>query len=179
MFIHKNFIFFAIFLLFACKTSTISNDNSNNENKLISSTACPNDGSCLFETIPNSSMKILTDDTGAMYPQFSTSDAIILKFEYKRDEQPNTVDGGYTELIYLEITKDHLEIELIDLDLNQVKLLFGRLCYCKGLTGYYKITDGRLLIITRENDTYQIDLSFKTTEVPQIINHISETFMIK
>lgn len=179
MFNYNICILIVTFLMLSCKTSRNYDENPINDNKLITTTDCPDDGSCFFETIPNSTIYILTDDTGSIYPQFSDSDTTILKFEYKRDEQPNTVDGGYTELIYLEINKDQLEIELIDSELNQVTLLFGRLCYCKGSTGYYKITDGHLLITKKENDTYQIELSFKTTEVPQIINRISETFIIK
>ncbi len=179
MFINNIFIFIATFLLFSCKTSTIYNESSGSDNKKILANACPADGSCFFEAIPNSTMTILKDDIGALYPQFFESDAIILKFEYKRDEQPHTHDGGYNELIYLEIRKDQLEIDLRNSELDKVKLLFGRLCYCKGSSGYYMITDGHLLIKERNKGKYHMELSFQTTEVPQIINRISETFTIK
>lgn len=172
-------MFIMILMFGSCKTSSDIGLRSNNETKINATTNCPEDGSCAFETIPNSSMTIMTDGIGALYPQFHESNALILKFEYKKDELPNLEDDGYSELIYLEINKDQLELELKNSELDEVKLLYARLCYCKGLTGYYKITNGHLSITKKKNEEYHLELSFQTNEVPQIINHISETFVIK
>ncbi|MCB0447302.1 MAG: hypothetical protein KDD03_07280 [Gelidibacter sp.] len=174
----KSFFLIAL-MVFCCKTSEIPKSNLSVEDKISLTTNCPDDGTCTFEVIPNSSMKILTDDTGALYPQFYKSEAVVLKFEYKKNEQVNTADGGYSELIYLEINEDDLELELENSKLEQVKLLFGRLCFCRGSSGYFKITDGSLSIKKIGNDTYRIDITFTTNKVPQIINSISETFSLK
>lgn len=174
----KSFFLIAL-LVFSCKTSEIPKSNSSVEDTILLTTNCPDDGTCTFDVIQNSSMKILTDDIGALYPQFYKSEAIVLKFEYKKEEQTNTADGGYTELIYLEIDKEDLELELENSKLEQVKLLFGRLCFCKGSSGYFKITDGNLSIKKKNEDSYRIDITFTTKEVPQIITAISETFSLK
>lgn len=179
MFIKIIILLVTSILFCSCKSSSKNDVNSNSDNKLNLTTNCPENGSCTFEIIPNSSMNILTDDTGALYPQFQESDAFILKFEYTRDEQPDIEDDGYSELIYLEINKDISKLELTNSELDHVKLLFARLCYCRGASGYYKIRDGHLTITKKENNEYHMDLSFQTNEVPQIIKRISETFIIK
>ena len=55
-------------------------------------------------------------------------------------------------------------------------LLFGRFCFCRGQTGYYKISH-RDLSITKKSNVQTVDLDFKIDEVPQIIKHI--TFTLK
>lgn len=166
-------------LVFSCKTSVIDNQATNDEIKSNLTSNCPNDGSCTFEIISNSSMQITSDETGALYPKFLKSESMVLKYEYKRNEQSNIADDGYSELIYLEIKKDDLELELKNFELKQVKLLFARLCFCRGETGYFEVTDGHLSIFKKNDIDYQIDLTFKTDKVPQLINHISETFVLK
>ncbi|MBE9489501.1 MAG: hypothetical protein IMY67_04340, partial [Bacteroidetes bacterium] len=70
------------------------------DNKI--TTTCPENGKCLFEVLQQKSLKILKDEFGNLYPEISDGDNIILKFEYKRNEIPNTMDSSYSELIYVE-----------------------------------------------------------------------------
>ena len=51
-------------------------------------------------------------------------------------------------------------------------MLFGRFCFCRGATGYYKVKEGNLKL-KKINETYQLDFDFKINEVPQIISKIS------
>ena len=138
---------------------------------------CPDDGVCTFEVLQNKSLSILKDEFRNLYPKISDGDNIILKFEYKRNEIPNTVDGHYSELIYVELNSNKLIIELENSKLQEVNLLFARLCFCRGQTGYYKVKKGKLSI-SKENDKYQFNLEFKIDEVPQIITSINQTFTL-
>ena len=138
---------------------------------------CPKDGICTFEILKSRSLKILKDEFDNLYPEISDGDNIILKFEYKRNEIPNTVDGHYSELIYVELNSNKLIIELENSKLQEVNLLFARLCFCRGQTGYYKVKKGKLAI-SKENDKYQFNLEFKIDEVPQIITSINQTFTL-
>ncbi len=138
---------------------------------------CPEDGICTFEILKNKTFEVKKDNLGNLYPEIFDGDNIILIFEYKRNEIPNTLDGNYSELIYVELNPNNLIIDLEDSKLQDAKLLFARLCFCRGQTGYYKVKSGKLSI-SREKDKYQFNLEFKVNEVPQVITSISESFSL-
>ncbi len=162
------------FIIISCnaKQKTLLKNETNN-----TSTICPQDGVCTFEVLQNKSLKLLKDGIGKLYPDISEGDKIILKFEYKRNEIPNTVDGNYSELIYVELNQNNLNIELENSDLQEAKLLFARLCFCRGQTGYYKVTNGKLSI-KKESNNYKFNLEFIIDEVPQVITSINESFAL-
>jgi hypothetical protein len=139
---------------------------------------CPENGECSFDVLHHSSINVLNDEFGNSYSEFQESDAIVLKFEYKRNEIPNTADSGYREEIYIELNPENLEIDLKNQELQMVKLHFGRFCFCKGQTGLYKISKGRLTIKKTSVNRYLLNLEFKTDEVPQVISKIIEEFSI-
>ena len=118
------------------------------------------------EVIETGVAKVLTNCDGHENP---------LVFTWS-DEIPNTMDSSYREILYLELNPKALEIEKEGVNLQDVKLLFARLCFCKGQTGYYKITEGKLKISQVQDNTYHLYLEFNTSEVPQILHKISETF---
>jgi hypothetical protein len=53
-------------------------------------------------------------------------------------------------------------------------MLFGRFCFCKGQTGYYKVEQGTLNLIYKKN-VVDFTLDFTVTKVPQIIKSIKAT----
>ena len=138
---------------------------------------CPDDGVCTFEVLQNKSLKVLQDEFANLYPEIYEGNKIILKFQYKRKEIPNTLDSSYSEFIYLELDPNNLMLELENLQLQEVKLLFARLCFCRGQTGYYKVKNGKLSI-TKKNNNYQFNLEFKIDEVPQVIALINKSFSL-
>ena len=171
----KYFFFFCV-LLFSCASkqkTTVVDDVK------INTSPCPEDGVCDFEVLFNQSFTIEKDGIGALYPKISAGNKTVLKFEYKRNEIPNTVDGQYSELIYLELDPDQLEIDLKDESLKNVKALFARLCFCRGQTGYYKINQGELSIKKLPDNQYHLKITFKVSEVPQVISNIEEVIYIK
>ena len=145
----------------------------------INSTTCPEDGVCTFEVLSNQTFSIEKDGIGELYPKISEGNKTILKFEYKRNEIPNTVDGNYSELIYIELDPNDLEIDLKDESLKNVNALFARLCFCRGQTGYYVIKQGQLSIKKESNNQYNLKMSFKIDEVPQVISTLDLVFSIK
>ena len=169
------YLFFSIMLIVSCKTKQEMLLQDTLENIEI---LCPSDGVCSFEVLQNKKLKLLQDGIGKLYPDISDGDKIILKFEYKRNEIPNTVDGNYSELIFVELNPDNLIIELENSKLQEVKMLFARLCFCRGQTGYYKVNNGKLSLI-KEGNNYQFNLEFKINEVPQIVTSINWLFTLK
>lgn len=169
------FVIITAFSFASCKPIHQSNSDEISKTSI---SKCPEDGICTFEVLKNKNLTVKTDEFGNRYKEVVTGEHIILKFEYKRNEIPNTADSGYTEEIYIELNPDEIETELQNSDLKKANLLFGRLCFCRGQTGYYEIDIGVLTIIKLGNDTYQLNLEFKCEAVPQIIETLNETFKL-
>jgi hypothetical protein len=169
-----------LFLLFLLVFSCASQRNATAIDSIqTNASPCPEDGDCTFEVLSNQSFSIEKDGIGALYPKVVDGNTIILKFEYKRNDIPNTVDGQYRELVYLELSPEHVEIDLKDGELINVKALFARLCFCRGQTGYYIINQGQLSLKKLSEHQYHLKMRFKIDEVPQVISEIDEVFSIK
>jgi len=169
-------ISFLSVIILNCKPqkATISNTF-----QTVLTTDCPQDGTCTFEVLDNKSLKTLKSDLGEVYTQIIDDESLVVKFEYKRNEIPNTLDGHYIEQVFIELDKNNLELELSDSALKKVKVMFARFCYCKGQTGYYRVSQGKLSVKKIDDKTYQLDLVFKQDEVPQIISGINEKFTLE
>ncbi len=175
------YILSIIILLFAsCKPTVNATFNfAVNEDVYMKSVQCPEKGECSIELIPNKSIVFKTDNIGILYPVISKGKKTILKYTYKRNPIPNTQDSNYTEIVYAELDAKITEMALSDKELQQIKLHFGRLCYCKGETGYYPIKNGEFKISKGENKSVKIDFDFIIKEVPQLITRINESISIK
>jgi len=166
-------IYFLILLsvFFGCKTKQ---GITKNVPAYIQNIACPDDGICTFEVIKDSSLEIKSDEFGSLYPEIIPGNKLIVKYEYKRIEIENTADSSYSEFIYFELDSIEEHFILKDNDLQKVKLLYGRICFCRGSSGYFKITEGTLFI-DKHSNTLDVDLQFKTPKgIPQINSHIKE-----
>lgn len=136
---------------------------------------CPENGVCTFEVLNNKILEIKKDDTGAFYPLITDGKKTVLKYEYKKNEIENVADNGYSEIIYIEINTNTESLLLKNNELEKAKVLYGRLCFCRGQSGYFPVKDGELKI-SKNNETTQLDFNFKVKEVPQLITKISESF---
>ncbi len=167
---------FLVFISYnSCKTIADSSESLSKFNSVVN---CPDDGKCSLEILEKTDLIVQSDEFGYLYPELITGKFTVLKFEYKRDEIPNTADSGYSEIIYVQLNPESLELELQNKNLANVNMLFGRLCFCRGQTGYYRVRSGNLSIKNLEKDTYQINLEFQIDEVPQIIHQIKETIKL-
>lgn len=165
-----------IFTLLSCKSNHKNTIALNSDSQ--QETDCPTDGVCKFEVLPSKKLSIKKDKFDLLYPKIDNGNNIVLKYTYTRNKIANTADSSYVEEVYIEINPKQPEITLADSQLSKANLLFARLCFCKGQTGYYKINKGNLKLIKIKKDTYHLSFHFKTDETPQIIHNIEETFTI-
>ena len=136
---------------------------------------CPKDGDCKVEVFDRKSMVVKTTETSSLHYELeeSTSKKVV-KYTYNRKVKGDIQDASYREEIIFEINSNAEESNFVDESLQDAQLLFGRFCYCKGQTGFYKIESGSLRISkNKEMETTQINLTLKTTKVPQIIEAIA------
>ena len=164
--------FFFIIIL-NCKSNHASiYDNTQNSITKI----CPEDGNCTIEVLNNKTLKTLKTSLGETYTEIVDGESIVIKFEYKRHDIPDTVDGQYSEQVLIELDKNNLETE--EVLTSKSNVMFARFCYCKGQTGYYRVSQGNLSVKKIEEKTYQLVLDFKQNEVPQIITQIQNVFSL-
>lgn len=160
----------------ACKTQTGSittSENTTKEQMENKSTGCPEEGNCGVVLHKNKSLTVKEDGTGAMYPEMIDGQNIVVVYTYSKEGPPGTADGDYSETIHFEIPAATTKLSKENASLSDVKLLYGKHCFCKGEAGYYSITDGKLLI-EQTKQSIVFDLKFKVGKTSQVITHISE-----
>ncbi len=156
-------------------TDNVSADFIPNEKfQKMLTTFCPENGKCTTEIFRNKSLDIKSDEFGSIYyNQIDNLETSIIKFSYSRNVPKGLQDGSYREEIVFEINNSDKQIAFKNEDIQKTKMLFGRFCYCKGSTGNYKINDGNLILI-QKNNKIQFELEFKNNKVPQLLKTISE-----
>ena len=168
------YLFYLIICVVSCKAKS---ELASGLAKEVTPVICPENGNCSFEILKNKDLLVQTDHLGSVYTQVVEGVGAVLKFEYKKQEKAGYEDSGYREEIFIALNLDELNIETEKL--NEEKLFFARWCYCKGQTGYYKISQGKLKIEKLDDKTIQLHLNFKIQEVPQIITEINHTFSLE
>jgi hypothetical protein len=138
------------------------------------STSCPSDGKCSTILIENKSLDIKIDDTGAIFYELTNnSKTSVIKFEYNKTVDTTYQDNNYSEEVLFEIPNQFEKINLIDNELESVKMLFGKYCFCRGQAGIYKIKNGKLNL-KREGKTTSFNLKFEIQNIDHTIKNISE-----
>ncbi|MDP3358158.1 MAG: hypothetical protein Q8S41_02305 [Lutibacter sp.] len=161
-------------IIVSCKSTFVVN-----EAILVNTLNCPENGDCTIELLPNKSLEFKQDEFGNSYPVISAGNKTIFKYIYTRKPIPNTQDGNYSEIVFAELDSVISPKTFTNETLKDAKMHFGRLCYCKGETGYYPIKKGEFNISKSTKKSFKIDFNFKIDEVPQIISAINETVSIK
>lgn len=174
----KNLILLVIILFASCKSNKTLNFTVQKP-MFVEATNYLDNGESSLELIPNKTIEFKKDAFGIVYPIISEGDKTIFKYTYKRNPISNTQDSNYTEIIYAELDKNITKTTLTNEKLQTIKLYFGRLCYCKGETGYYPITNGNFKISELTKKSFKIDFEFTVKEVPQLISKINETVSLK
>ncbi|WP_157961085.1 hypothetical protein [Lutibacter citreus] len=170
----KNLLIVLLLLTVSCKSKHEITEHINQK-----TTICPENSNCTIELIPNKSLEFKTDNFGILYPVISDGEHVILKYTFQKKPIKNTQDSNYSEIIYAELNKTISNKSLQNKSLQTIKLHFGRLCYCKGTTGYFPIKKGDFEISNLKNDKVKIALNFSISEVPQIISNFEETISLK
>jgi hypothetical protein len=158
-----------LFSLLCCKSvepNAIQNKNTSMEN-------CPDDGVCSVVLLQNKTLNVLSDDLGGLYVTLTDNpNTHVFHYQYKRNVPDDLQDGHHVEEVYWEINAIDKNLLLENESLQDVKMIFGRHCYCKGQAGYFKINSGTLELDKRE-DGYVVKLNFETKEVPQLLNAVT------
>jgi hypothetical protein len=145
-------------------------------NAVIQNDECPENGICSIELLKNKSLNVKNDEFGKMYYILEDNKAKnVIRYTFNKDKDETLQDSGYREEVIFEIDPNGTQWNFSNENLQETKMLFGRFCFCRGATGYYKVTDGTLLL-KKEKESMLLELNFKITEVPQIITKIHTVF---
>jgi len=168
----KIFLISSTILLSFCGTKkNIISQEKNIE--ITKESLCPIDGSCNTVILKNKSLVIKTDEFGSIFTETIDNDTTsVIIYQYNRTINGDLQDAGYREEIIFEIKNYDTELTLTNEMLQQTKMLFGRFCFCRGQTGYYKVEEGYLKL-NKSGDDITFNLDFTITKVPQIIKTIT------
>ena len=164
-------IIFVLFLILVCKSNKNTSEQSGSYLKKIS---CPDSGNCEFEVIRNSVLNVRTDEFGKLYPEVTPGNKVVIKFHYKKIVPEKVMDANYSEFVYLEVNEYEPQLILKDKELQKVKMLFGRICFCRGAMGYFRVTRGSLFLFNIKGKL-NMDLTFQVDKIPQIITEVKES----
>ena len=166
----------ALTLLSSCSSNkNLTSTLSKKENTISIETICPEDGKCSIEIFKNKSLTVLSDQFGSIYTQqLDSPETSVIVYQYDRNVPKDLQDAHYREEIIFEISNSTSSLTLKDKDIQITKMLFGRFCFCRGQTGYYKVENG-VLNLSQKEDEINLNLNFKINEVPQKIQTINVT----
>jgi hypothetical protein len=185
-------LLFAFILAIGCKTNNKVQDttetdttetdttktNTTNKDMVVIMDDCPENAECTLALKNSASMTINEDSIGMLYPTIDNGDNMVVHYTYLKKGPEGTADGDYSETLHFEIPTNTSKLSLADGDLQNVGLLFGKHCFCRGEAGYYKVTKGSLILIKTEKEL-TFDISYTVDKTSQKMNHISKTIQLK
>lgn len=162
-----------LLLLAACKSQKAGSQNTIEEKEAVSMTSvCPDDGKCTLEIFRNKRLNVVADQYGSIYYQMlDDANTTVVQYLYDRNVPKGLQDANYREEIVFEIKNSDRILSLKDSELKKTQMLFGRFCFCRGETGYYKVEKGALEL-SQKGNTIMFSLDFAINKVPQIIKTI-------
>lgn len=164
----------------ACKTQTetITTTNENTMEQVDNKAAgCPEEGTCNVVLHKNKNLVVKEDGTGAVYPEMVDGQNMVIVYTYLKEGPEGTADGNYSETIHFEIPTATNNLSKENAALSDVKLLYGKHCFCKGEAGYYPINDGALSV-SKNKQTLTFSLNFEVGKTSQVVSNISEVIKI-
>lgn len=163
-------VLFSFLILISCYSLKTS---GNKKASVVLKSICPQDGNCSMQLFENKSIAVKQDELGKTY--YSLEDNKIknvLLYSYSRESKDSLQDASYREEIVFEWPNSKKESTLSNDAIQNTKMLFGRFCFCKGQTGYYKVTNGTVTLKSNLK-TQKGTINFKVDEVPQITKTIA------
>lgn len=172
------YLFFTILLFTGCKTQRNSTEiQTQGITQMESKSECPEGGKCTVVVQKNKSLQIKEDGIGALYPEITEGDNIVVQYTFLRQAPEGIADGNYSESVYFEIPQNSKKVTKENASLSDVKLLFGR-HFFSPQSGYFRINQGKL-IVDNSGNKIDFDLSFEIKEGNQLLTHIKESVEIK
>lgn len=175
----KKLLIICVVVLVSCKTSkAVESVIPASETILVQSENCPENGSCVLELIPNKSIAFKKDEFGNLYPVISEGTKTLFKYTFTKNPISETEDSNYTEIVYAELDLNK-DAQFQNETLKDIKMHYGRLCFCKGESGYFPINRGIFNLTKMEGDLVKIDVDFVMKKIPQLVSQIHETVSLK
>ncbi|SNR37829.1 hypothetical protein SAMN06265371_10298 [Lutibacter agarilyticus] len=175
----KNLLIICVVVLVSCKTSKpVNSVITASETIFVQSENCPENGNCVLELIPNKTITFKKDEFGNLYPVISEGSKTLFKYTFTKNPISETEDSNYTEIVYAELNLNE-DLKLQNEALKNIKMHYGRLCFCKGESGYFPIERGVFNLTKMEGDLVKIDVDFIMKKIPQLVSEIHETVSLK
>jgi len=173
------YLCFLFLLIIGCKSGKINTllEKLDEKNTAVLSN-CFDNAVCTIEIIPNSNLMIKEDAFKNTYIEMEDGVNTIIKYQFKKNELPNTADGQYSEFLYLEIDNYNKRLHLKNEELQQVKMIYGKLCYCKGSSGFFKVKNGTLELILSKNKLSLVT-NFNVENIQQMVSQLNENILLK
>ena len=152
-----------LFLFNSCGNNKTVVSTNNKEVIILADGIEEKDGDVSVDIFNNSTLNLKDDTIGAIYPVIASGNNLVIEFIYEEKAPEGTADGDYSETLHFEIPQNTTVLNLMDEELNNVKLLYGKHCFCRGEAGYYEVKKGKIKIVKTESDIY-FDISFNIDE---------------
>ena len=174
------FLLLPLLMVQACKTTnnnTVSSSENSTEQIQANTDDCPDEGVCTAEIQKGKKLVVKEDGTGALYPEITSGDNMVVVFSFSQKGPEGTVDGDYSETIHFEVPSNIDKLNKKGDGLQDVALLYGKQCYCKGEAGFYKVDNG-VLNVTKKNGQLHFNLQFTVGETSHKVSEISRTIKL-
>lgn len=158
-------------MVFAFSSCSVKNNLPVEEYK---PTNCPADGVCTIEVLKNKTMVVgANEDSTMTYTLADDLNHSVVRFQFKRNMDQSEHDGGYREMTVFEIDNSISSQVLADEELQNVKMLSGMFCFCRGKAGLYKVNKGKLDLTINKLGETNFTLDFEMEKDSQSIKTIS------
>lgn len=145
-------------LIFACKSS---------KTDLPAMIDCPDGGECDVKVMKNSVLNLKSDSIGEIYPEVSNEEGWqVIQVTYTEQAPENTVDGQYSEIVYMQIPMSFKDIRSSNKSLQNQKVIFGKFCKCPE-AGYEKVISGDLELVNSKGSIL-LNLDFNTQKEKEL-----------
>lgn len=160
-------------MVFSCKgRKPVFENTTGIKSQVHTLNTCSEQSVCTIEVFENASISHNTENTHEP-PKMEKGNNYVVVYQLERIVPPNTAVGQHRELLIFEFDKNAKQIFVANKALSDLKVTYGRFCYCKdGGTGYFPVDDGKLKL-QRKNDSLYLNISFKVGKIPQEVTRIN------
>lgn len=134
---------------------------------------CPEQGNCTAERLKDKALVLTESEDGReVYVELiDQKGSYVIHYRYEKTASGKYQDDFHTEELFFQIPAETFKKEYKDADLQNVFMVFGRQCYCKGFAGNFRVTQGDLQIDHSAQET-QVHVRFKAV-VPQLFEELN------
>ena len=126
------FLLIPLLLMNACKSTTETvPENSSDPVEMEEVNSCPTKGNCKITLHKNKDLIVKQDGIGANYPELAEGTHMVIEYNYSEKAPEDIADGDYAETIHFEIPTSFTSLTKENTDLGDVKLLYGKHCFCR------------------------------------------------